>query len=441
MKQPMRSIELVAATLVPAPVRTKTAIRLLVLGLVALCVALALAPWQQSVSGQGRVIAYAPVERRQSVDAPVAGRIVRWFVQEGATVVAGQELVEISDNDPLFAERLQTERAAVASKLASYEEQVDALEAQIANAARIRRMDTVSAEAKLRVATEKLRSLEMKVEAADAALVTATLNLGRTRALADRGLAAERDLEFAALNATKARTDREGAQADVHAALGEIDAARAAIEKVRADGDAKIQDAEVKLRSGRSEVADARASLTRLEVTIARQANQVVRASRAAVILQVLAAQGGEQVKQGDPLAMLVPVTDDRAVEVWIDGNDAAIVSERRHVRLQFEGWPAVQFVGWPSVAVGTFGGVVAFIDPHDDGKGNFRVVMVPDSKGEPWPSARFLRQGVRTKAWILLERVSLGFELWRRFNGFPPMLEKEPASEPKQRADKKERT
>jgi hypothetical protein len=137
---------------------------------------------------------------------------------------------------------------------------------------------------------------------------------------------------------------------------------------------------------------------------------------------------------------MLVPVTDDRAVEVWVDGNDAAIVSEQRQVRLQFEGWPAVQFVGWPSVAVGTFGGVVAFIDPHDDGKGNFRVVMVPDPKSEPWPSARFLRQGVRTKAWILLERVSLGFELWRRFNGFPPMLEKEPASEPKQSTEKKER-
>jgi len=271
MTEPVRSIPLVAATLVPAPVRAEIVVRWLVLGLVALCSALALAPWQQSVSGQGRVIAYAPVERRQSVDAPVSGRIVRWFVQEGDMVVAGQELAEISDNDPLFSERLRTERAAVASKLVSYEEQVTALEAQIANATRVRRTETVAAEAKLRVATEKLRSLRLKLEAADAALVTATLNLGRTRALADRGLAAERDLEFATLNATKARTDREGARADVDAALGEIDAARAAIEKVRADGDVKIQDAEVKLRSGRSEVADARAALTRLEVTIARQ--------------------------------------------------------------------------------------------------------------------------------------------------------------------------
>ena len=109
------------------------------------------------------------------------------------------------------------------------------------------------------------------------------------------------------------------------------------------------------------------------------------------------------------------------------DGNDAALISEGRHVRMQFEGWPAVQFTGWPSVAVGTFGGVISFIDPQDDGKGNFRVLVVPEQGGEPWPSPRFLRQGVRAKAWVLLERVSLGFELWRRFNGFPPMLEQAP--------------
>ena len=38
-----------------------------------------------------------------------------------------------------------------------------------------------------------------------------------------------------------------------------------------------------------------------------------------------------------------------------------------------------------------------------------------------PWPEQRYLRQGVRANGWILLDRVSLGFELWRQFNGFPP--------------------
>ena len=83
-----------------------------------------------------------------------------------------------------------------------------------------------------------------------------------------------------------------------------------------------------------------------------------------------------------------------------------------------------MQFAGWPSVAVGTFGGVVAFVDSASDSKGDFRVIVRPDPDFPEWPQPVFLRQGTRTKAWILLERVTMGYELWRRFNGFPPRID-----------------
>jgi adhesin transport system membrane fusion protein len=415
------------ATRIPTAPRTIAVARRLGIAMLVTLAGTLLAPWQQSVSGTGRVIAYAPSERRQPLEAPVNGRVVRWWVQEGSPVKEGDPIVEILDNDPLLVERLAAEREAVALKMESYDGRMRVLEAQIETARTARASDILQAEARLRATTEKLRSVEQKFEAAEAAANTAALNLGRTKALAERGLAAQRELELAELAATKANTEAEGARADVAATIGELDAARAGLEKARAEGDGKVQEAEAKVRSGQSDVADARASLARLDVTIGRQAGQLVRAPRAGVVLSVLAAQGGEQVKQGDILAYLVPDTRDRAVEIWVDGNDAAIVSEGRHVRLQFEGWPAVQFSGWPSVAVGTFGGHVMFVDPHDDGMGNFRVVVVPEPQGEPWPEPRFLRQGVRTNGWILLERVSLGYELWRRFNGFPPVLDVPP--------------
>jgi len=104
-----------------------------------------------------------------------------------------------------------------------------------------------------------------------------------------------------------------------------------------------------------------------------------------------------------------------------MDGNDVPLLSEGRKVRLQFEGWPALQFSGWPPVAVGTFGAKVALIDATGDGRGRFRVVAVPGEDDEAWPPPRFLRQGVRVNGWVLLDQVKLGFELWRRLNGFPP--------------------
>jgi hypothetical protein len=97
-------------------------------------------------------------------------------------------------------------------------------------------------------------------------------------------------------------------------------------------------------------------------------------------------------------------------------------VEVKRHVRLQFEGWPAVQLAGWPSIAVGTFGGQIVSVDATDDGKGKFRVLVRPDPSDQPWPEDRYLRQGVRANGWVQLDRVPLWFEVWRRINGFPPV-------------------
>jgi adhesin transport system membrane fusion protein len=88
-----------------------------------------------------------------------------------------------------------------------------------------------------------------------------------------------------------------------------------------------------------------------------------------------------------------------------------------------------VQFVGWPELAVGTFAGTVAFVDSADDGNGKFRLMVVPDESEYPWPTPRFLRQGVRVKGWILLNRVTMAYELWRQLNAFPPMLTAETAA------------
>lgn len=146
----------------------------------------------------------------------------------------------------------------------------------------------------------------------------------------------------------------------------------------------------------------------------------VIKAPRSGRILSIYTREGSDFVKSGAVLGLLVPDTTSRAVEIIVDGNDAPLISEGRKVRLQFEGWPAVQFVGWPSVAVGTFGGKVAFMDYSARQDGSFRVVVVPDGEDVSWPDMIYLRQGARVKGWILLNRVSVAYELWRELNGFP---------------------
>ena len=135
---------------------------------------------------------------------------------------------------------------------------------------------------------------------------------------------------------------------------------------------------------------------------------------------------GSVFVKKGDVLAQFVPQTLKLAVEIYIDGNDLPLMYPGRKVRLQFEGWPAVQVSGYPSVALGTFGGVVSVVDASNSTNGYFRVIIEPDTE-DIWPDQAFLRQGSRVYGWILLNEVSLGYELWRQFNGFPNKLDGPP--------------
>ena len=57
--------------------------------------------------------------------------------------------------------------------------------------------------------------------------------------------------------------------------------------------------------------------------------------------------------------------------------------------------------------------------------------VVVPDEKDDAWPEYPYLRQGVRVHGWVLLDQVPLGYEVWRRMNGFPPALKSKDEAKP----------
>ena len=393
----------------------------LVFCLVPIC--LLLVPWQQNFRCSGRVVAFTPLERRQDIDAPVGGRVIRWYVQEGSVVATGDPLVEISDIDPNFVVRLNQERDALQGKYDAARDKSSAYEQQVANLETTRDLAVAAASFRVDMAREKVKSAVASLDAARAALRAAEAQVERYRNLLADGLVSRRDFEVAERDYDVARTSVDSAQATLTASRNELQATEAELARIRAESESRIDSARAALNEARGQAQEALASLAKVEVSISRQASQVVRAPRDGIVFRLYANQDGQIVSTGQPLMELVPRTNDRSVELWMDGNDVPLVREGTPVRLQFEGWPAVQFVGWPSVAVGTFGGKVALIDPTDDGKGQFRILVVPDPVQPEWPDALYLRQGVRAKGWVLLNRVTLGYEIWRQLNGFPPVI------------------
>ena len=385
--------------------------------------ALLVSPWQQNISGTGRVSAFVPAERQQTIDAPVSGRITRWLAHEGAKVKAGEALVEIADVDPDLLQRLRQQRDAGIAKLAAKEQELRAYRLQIDDLTSTRDLQIAAAQYRLDMARQRVRSANEALASAQATLETATRQTERLGRLLGDGLVSRRDYEIAERDSIIAQRSVASAKASVDSALSDQRATDAEIGRIRSDAQARIDSAVATANKTQGELEDSRTSLLKSEVDLSRQQSQAVTAPRDGTVLRLLVNPQGDVVRQGEGLLILVPDVDIRAVELWVAGNDVALVAPGRPARLQFEGWPALQFVGWPEVAVGTFGGRVAFVDASDDGKGKFRIMIVPEGKDRPWPSERFLRQGMRVKGWVLLNQVTMAYELWRQLNAFPPLL------------------
>lgn len=382
-------------------------------------------PWLQTLPGMGRVIAYAPLERQQNIEAPIEGRIMKWYVQEGSKVKKGDKIAEISDNDPEYFNRLKEQRNFLNDSLKAAKDRGESFRILISTLEESRRNAILAAELRVKMASERVNATDNQLIAAEASFKTALLNYERQKALDVKGLTSRRNLELAELEYKRSIAEIDRTKATLNAAKKEVNALTADKDKIDRDGNASIANARASYASALSEMARATGEINRLDTTMARQSNQVIKSARDGTILRLIANQGNELVRGGEAIAVLVPDTNKRAVELFVSGNDIPLVTKSEDVRLQFEGWPALQFNGWPSVAVGTFSGKVALIDSTDNGKGKFRVVVTPN-KDSDWPEIKYLRQGVRANGWIIVNQVPLWYELWRQYNGFQPVVNDE---------------
>jgi membrane fusion protein, adhesin transport system len=411
--------------------------RLLLTGFLVAPVVLLLVPWQQTIRGRGQIVAFAPSERKQVVSALIGGRVKKWYVVEGSKVKAGDAIADIEDNDPDLAGRLDEQRKFLFSRRSAAQEEV----------------------------AEQSKAVEAQEKALAAAIGAAKANRDAAGLLVDVAKQTRKNNEFALgfeqrrfemferlfkdkqfggleseLNRDEAKARSDRAATDVKRAEAEVKRAEAAlltsdslVLQAEATGLSSVATTRRDLRRAEQNVFAVERELQEIDTRIERFKARFVKAPCDGVIFRISAdGQTGQYVKEDDELAVIVPDTTDRVVELLIDGVDAPLIAAHMeqtgrgpHVRLQFEGWPGVQFAGWPSVATGTFGGRVRQIDPTDDGNGRIRILVEPEEMfdGDQWPEGLFLRQGNQAVGWVFLNRVTLGYELWRQFNGFPPVV------------------
>jgi len=410
------------------------AIRILLFGFLLLL----FVPWTQTITATGQLSAYSPYERPQDIEAQIAGRLKKWHVYEGVRVKQGELILELEDIDPNFMAPellalLEQQKVALEQKRQSALERAEQLEKRIAEMKNLVKAAVPSAEARVREAENRVRAAEQRIVAAKVAYDTAELNVDRHRQLAAQGLVSQRELEVTIQAAIASKAELAAAEAQLKAAQQDMKALSFGREQISADVLQQLLHAE-SARAGAladaSQAADelAAVSLKLSNATQRRLYSRIV-APIDGTVVKMAEVGPGETVRPGDKLVRISPISADKAAELVADGLDAPLLNPGRKVRLLFYGIPAIPLPAWPELMAGTFGGVIRVVDQVDDGKGNFRFWVVPDPDDRPWPEQSHVRQGTKIMGWVILNRVPLWYELWRRFNLFPPDYQEGPPS------------
>ena len=416
-----------------------TASRAILTILLLFLIVLEFVPWTQTIQATGKVSAYTPYDRPQNIESRITGRIKAWHIYEGVKVKKGELVGELEDYDPtfmapeilpLFEQRKdaleKTRQAALA--------RADQLNRRIGEMRKLVQAAVPSAEARVVEADNKVREAQQKVEQLKIDVHTAQLNVDRHRQLVREGLVSQRELELTIQTEIGTKAGLQAAQASLQAAEQARSSLSFGRDQVSADVNQKLMDAIASRDSAVAEAAKATESLA--EIAYKQQGvQQRIEAAKLyspmdGTVVKMNKVGINETVKQGENLVTISPLAADPAIEMVAEGLDSPLLTPGRKVRILFFGVPAIPLPAWPGLMAGTRGGIIKVVDQIDDGKGNYRFWVVPDPEdSQPWPEQTQVRQGTKVLGWVIMNRVPLWYELWRRFNFFPPdYLEREPS-------------
>jgi adhesin transport system membrane fusion protein len=385
-------------------------------------------PWTQNIRSAGSVTTVRPDQRPQTIHSIIAGRIEKWYVQEGDFVQKGDTILNISEIkdeyfDPQLLERTQEQLTSKEMSVNSYMEKVKALDNQIDAMASTGKLKLEQVKNKLKQANLKVQSDSIKFQAALTNYKIAEEQYSRMQKLYEDGLKSLTDLENRELTLQKREAERIAAENDLLTTKNELINAAVEINSIQAKYRDDISKAESEKYTALSSMYDAEAVVTKLQNQYmnysVRTGMYFIKAPQSGYVTKAIQSGLGETIKEGEPIVSIMPSQYDLAVSLYVRPIDLPLVQKGQHVRIQFDGWPAIVFSGWPNTSYGTYGGIVFAIDNFISENGKYRVLVAPDPTDYDWPKA--IRVGAGTKNFMLMKDVPIWYELWRQINGFPP--------------------
>ncbi|HRG57683.1 MAG TPA: HlyD family efflux transporter periplasmic adaptor subunit [Bacteroidia bacterium] len=385
-------------------------------------------PWTQNIKSASKVTALKPNQRPQTIHSIIAGRIEKWYVQEGQLVKKGDTILYLSETkseylDPNLVSNTEQQLKAKEATVKSYFEKVNANDNQIDALIKSRILKLEQTKNKLIQANLKVQSDSIDLAAAQLNQKIAKDQLTRMEELFKEGLKSLTDLETRRQKLQEAQAKLISQENKYIGSKNEVLNVRIELQSINAEYNDKIAKSESDKFASLSSMYDAEALVSKLQNQFEnyriRSGMYYVLAPQDGYITKAIQSGIGQTIKEGEEIISIMPYDYELAIEMYVNPMDIPLLQLGQHVQVQFDGWPAIIFSGWPGISFGTYGGKIVAIDNFVSENGKYRVLVAHDKDSPEWPKE--IRLGAGAQSLTLLKEVPVWYELWRQINGFPP--------------------
>lgn len=404
-----------------------------------------LLPWTQNVPTAGEVTSLYLDQRTQQLNSVIPGKIIKWWVKEGDYVKKGDTILQLADVkddylDPLLIDRTNEQLDAKKQKAAFYQEKIEMAASQIEAVKQAFNWKTASVSNKIQQLERKISSDSAEWLAADIDFQVAEQQLTRGKKMIAEGLIPLTEFEKRTQTFNKSKAILFEKQQKLQNARQEIVIAKIELQILERE----LAD---KIFKTRSEIAGSSSEKSSVLAEVAKGENQLsnykIRSSQRWIIApqsgQITKAKKSginEMIKEGEMIVEIVPDQVVFAAALYVKPMDLVLLNTGQIINMQFDGYPAIVFSGWPKASYGTFSGKIIAIESSISSNGKFKILVVPTDAEHKWPPT--LRVGTGVQGIALLKNVSIGYEIWRQLNGFPPDFYKPSSPETKSESSKK---
>lgn len=379
-------------------------------------------PWQQTIEGEGVVLAQNPTQRDYSILAPIDGFISDIYVTENQYVTKGTKLLTMVDPDKTYAQKLQNIQESLVKQSQNIIKKIANLQAKKENLQVSYEIGVTIYAQKYKQAKNRLDSLQYRQTALQKRYEIDKLNYERIDSLYKEGIESKRNFEIAQNRYVESKTRLE--QGDLEIKVQQEQLSIISNEKIKF-----IRERKNKIQQVRNRLLEANNSLKNIEqklqnnsVTIDRYKRGDIFAQKSGYVMRILQNDKNKYIKKGEQLLLFSPQTKEKILRIKVSDFNMPLVKEGLPVRIMFYGWPTMQISGWPAIKFGTFKGEIYRVENTSHEKGFF-YALVRETEEEPWPQGNNLRVGTQARVLVRLNTVPIWYQLWRLMNALPPQM------------------